>query len=145
MGLIKRYPQRILMLVVMFLALKIAACGTLLYPERHGQASGRIDPAIAILDGVGIILFVIPGLVAFAVDFATGAIYLPSSKNKRGSSEKNQMLVVRVNPDELTNQRIEAILNRYTGHTVRLDQEKLRAYQLHDPESIPVDRIYGAY
>ena len=42
------------------------ACGVLLYPERQGQKGGRIDPAIAILDGIGLLLFLIPGLVALA-------------------------------------------------------------------------------
>jgi hypothetical protein len=62
------------------------ACGTLLYPERRGQKSGRIDPAVAIMDGLGCLLFVIPGLIAFAVDFATGAIYLPGGR--RGEVEQ---------------------------------------------------------
>jgi hypothetical protein len=61
------------------------ACGTILYPERRGQRGGRIDPAVAIMDGIGVLLFVIPGLAAFAVDFATGAIYLPGSR--RGEVE----------------------------------------------------------
>ncbi|HEU4430607.1 MAG TPA: hypothetical protein VFT98_17740 [Myxococcota bacterium] len=56
------------------------ACGTILYPERRGQKSGRIDPAVAIMDGIGLLLFLIPGLAAFAVDFATGAIYLPGGR-----------------------------------------------------------------
>jgi len=37
------------------------ACGTILYPERRGQKSGRIDPAVAIMDGIGLLLFLIPG------------------------------------------------------------------------------------
>ncbi len=60
-------------------------CGTLLYPERRGQRSGRIDPAVAIMDGLGCLLFLIPGVVAFAVDFGTGAIYLPGGR--RGEVE----------------------------------------------------------
>jgi hypothetical protein len=56
------------------------ACGTILYPERRGQRAGRIDPAVAIMDGIGVLFFVIPGLAAFAVDFATGAIYLPGGR-----------------------------------------------------------------
>lgn len=54
------------------------ACGTLFYPERQDATmSGRVDPNILILDGIGLLFFVIPGLVAFGIDFATGAIYLP--------------------------------------------------------------------
>ena len=38
---------------------------------------GKIDPNAVVLDGIGLLFFVVPGLVAFAIDFATGAIYLP--------------------------------------------------------------------
>ncbi len=59
-----------------------ASCGTILYPERKGQAAGKIDPAVAILNGVGTLLFFIPGIIAFAVDFNNGAIYLPGADKK---------------------------------------------------------------
>lgn len=52
-------------------------CATIFFPERQGQRSGKVDPNILILDGVGLLFFLIPGLIAFGVDFATGAIYLP--------------------------------------------------------------------
>ena len=64
-----------------------SGCGTLLYPERQGQTSGRIDPTVLILDGIGLFFFVVPGLVAFAVDFGTGTIYLPNSGNSTKVSE----------------------------------------------------------
>jgi len=49
-----------------------------MHAERRGQPhSNQIDWKIAALDGLGLLLFVIPGIVAFAVDFHTGAIYLP--------------------------------------------------------------------
>jgi hypothetical protein len=60
------------------LALPLTGCGTLIFPERQGQGSGKLDPNILILDAFGLLFFIVPGLVAFAVDFATGAIYLPS-------------------------------------------------------------------
>ncbi len=59
------------------LILNLAGCGTLLYPERKGQADGRLDPAVVLLDAAGLLLFLVPGIVAFAVDFANGTIYLP--------------------------------------------------------------------
>lgn len=62
------------------LALALAplqGCGTLLFPERRGQESGHVDPNIVLLDALGLVLFIVPGLVSFIVDFATGAIYLP--------------------------------------------------------------------
>ena len=67
-------------LILIFLA--TASCGTIMYPERKGQSAGQIDPQIAILNGVGTLLFFIPGVIAFAVDFNNGAIYLPTKGNK---------------------------------------------------------------
>ncbi|QQL45811.1 hypothetical protein [Sulfuriroseicoccus oceanibius] len=53
----------------------LSSCGTLIYPERRGRTGGRIDPEVVIMDGLLCVLFVLPGVIAFAVDFATGAIY----------------------------------------------------------------------
>ena len=57
------------------MALFSTSCGTLLYPERRGQPRGVIDPGVLLLDAVGLIFFVVPGLVAFAVDFTASPIY----------------------------------------------------------------------
>ena len=48
--------------------LNCCSCGTLMHPERKGQQSGKIDPKIAILDGVGLLFFIVPGVIAFAVE-----------------------------------------------------------------------------
>lgn len=56
----------------------LAGCGTILHSERVHQPHSRdIDWGMAALDGLGLALFFVPGVVAFAVDFYTGAIYLP--------------------------------------------------------------------
>src|SRR5262245_26958554 len=55
-----------------------SGCGTFIYSERCGQPhSNQIDWKVVALDSLGLILFFVPGLVAFIVDFYTGAIYLP--------------------------------------------------------------------
>jgi hypothetical protein len=55
-----------------------SGCGALLQSERCGRPHGNdIDWKIAALDGLGLLLFFVPGVIAFAVDFYTGAIYLP--------------------------------------------------------------------
>ena len=57
------------------------ACGTLMYPERRGQrTTGQIDSSVLLMDGLWMLFFLVPGLVALGVDFATGAIYLPDGK-----------------------------------------------------------------
>ena len=126
-------------LALMF-CLQLASCGYLLYPERRGQTHGRIDPAIAVLDGVGLLLFVIPGIIAFAVDFATGTIYLPGSKRASTTpSDKGDMLVLHVNPDELNSKKIGGIVSDHTGYPVRFDQENLRAFKLERTENIEAE------
>ena len=59
-------------------ACTLTGCGTLFHAERVGQPHSRdIDWKIAALDGLGLLLFFVPGVIAFIVDFGTGAIYLP--------------------------------------------------------------------
>ncbi|RUO80926.1 hypothetical protein CWI84_02070 [Idiomarina tyrosinivorans] len=65
----------------------LAACGTILYPERKGQIDGRIDPSVAVLDGLGLLFYLIPGVIAFAVDFNNGTIYLPDTANVEGDDD----------------------------------------------------------
>lgn len=60
------------------MAMNLTACGYFLYPERKGQAGGRVDPVVVILDGAALLFGILPGIVAFAVDFTNGTIYLPS-------------------------------------------------------------------
>jgi hypothetical protein len=56
----------------------MTGCGTFLYSERCFQPhSHQIDWKIVALNSLGLILFFIPGVIAFVVDFWTGAIYLP--------------------------------------------------------------------
>jgi len=71
--------KRWLPLALVLLPLLAApGCGTLFFSERqHEPHSDKLDPNILILDGIGLVFFVVPGLVAFGIDFYTGAIYLP--------------------------------------------------------------------
>ena len=51
---------------------------------------------------IGLLIFFIPGVIAFAVDFSTGAIYLPPdqyglNRSKRG---KEKLVTVRLPKDE---------------------------------------------
>lgn len=102
---------------------QLAACGTLFYPERRGQISGQIDPAIAIMDAIGLLFYIIPGVLAFAVDFITGAIYLPGGKHAQVDP---QLLQKAVNPDgSIDNLRLKAIIEQQTGQHLPLDNPYL--------------------
>ena len=69
--------------LVALLAIQLSGCGTLLYPERRGMESGRLDADVVVLDAIGLFFFLIPGVVAFAVDLTTGTIYLPQGEKSR--------------------------------------------------------------
>jgi len=98
------------------------ACGTLFYPDRRGQIDGRIDPAIVAFDAIGLLFYVIPGLIAFGVDFATGAIYLPDAKY----SVAPEKLKDAVGEDGTVDKaKLKAILERETGRSLPLDDPRL--------------------
>lgn len=115
--------------VLVLIVFQMVACGTILYPERRGQSAGRIDPAIAILDGVGLLLFIIPGVVAFGVDFATGAIYLPSGRRKK-SSIGDGPTVVRLGRDRLSLEDIASVVRDGTGARVDFHSPSLRVCEV---------------
>ena len=108
--------------VVAALVIQLTACGTLLYPERHGFRGQRVDSTVLIMDGALLLFFVVPGLVAFAIDFHTGALYVPESGGRVSS--------LRVDPRELSVARIEQILREHTGSEVRLDDPHLRVRRI---------------
>src|SRR5215213_6572341 len=101
----------------------VAGCGTILYPERRYQPHGDIDLKVVALDTLGLLLFFIPGVIAFAVDFTTGAIYLPPTQGFGADSRpaKDQPLItVQVPHKELTQQRLEQVASQHAGRDVRL-------------------------
>jgi len=104
----------------------IAACGTILYPDRRGQAGGRIDPAVAILDGVGLLFFIIPGVIAFAVDFSNGSIYLPGGRRNlsSGNGQSDPLQVVQV-PKDMDMHALEQIVSQQTHMKINLDDPNL--------------------
>ncbi len=100
----------------------VAGCGMILHPERRNQPpGGSMDWSIFALDTVGLLLFFIPGVIAFAVDFSTGAIYLPPNQTGDARRVKNRQLVsVQVPQKELTQQRLEQVASRHIGRDVWL-------------------------
>lgn len=68
-------------------ALGLSGCGTIFYRERIDQPRSRdIDWEVAALDGLGLVFFFVPGVIAFIVDFYTGAIYLPPKRTASHST-----------------------------------------------------------
>lgn len=109
------------------------SCGTLLHPERQGLRSGRLDPAIVVLDAVGLLFFFVPGIIAFAVDFATGAIYLPPDEFgyiPQGGVAPQQLRRVDTGNSALDRRQVEAVVLQQTGRTIDLDAADVRVSNL---------------
>jgi hypothetical protein len=104
----------------------VSGCGTLLHPgRRHRAHSGRIDWTIAALDGCGLLLYFVPGVVAFAVDFYTGAIYLPRGRYSQNGSQENpgsdtKLQKIAIPQDQLNEQKIEQVVSEYVGDPISL-------------------------
>jgi hypothetical protein len=109
----------------------LSSCGALIHPERVGQPrTGRLDASIVLLDGLGLLLFLVPGLIAFIVDFATGAIYLPPDHyGLNDDPERTAEGLVKIPVDgPLTRERIEVAISRASGTPVELAPGTYRAH-----------------
>ncbi len=119
-----RIPSRLIGgAIVAALVTQLTACGTLFWPDRRGQIEGRIDPVVAALDAIGILFYVLPGLIAFGVDFATGAIYLNDGKTAQVAPEKLQHAIGR--DGKVDNLKLQAILETELGRSLPLDDPRL--------------------
>jgi len=117
----------------------LSGCGTILYPDRSYQKNrGGLDPAIVILDGIGLFFFIIPGLVAFAVDFSTGAIYFPADHE---TGDRERTIFDPHNSEVKLDQReIERIVALKTGKRINLSSDDVRVMELQH-----IDQFWLAY
>ncbi|MFG3453640.1 polyribonucleotide nucleotidyltransferase [Stutzerimonas stutzeri] len=101
---------------------QLSACGTLFYPDRRGQIDGKIDPAIAALNAVGLIFYLLPGLIAFGIDFATGAIYLPDNEYSMAPEKLQEAIGA---DGQIDQAKLKAIIETETGRSLPLDDPRL--------------------
>lgn len=113
------------------LLFNLSACGTILHPERKGQRSGNIDAGVAVLDGIGLLFFVIPGVIAYAVDFTNGTIYLPGGKRSSLETDGNtdDILALHVGKENLSENAIQHIIQAQTGKAVNTTNAQI--YKMH--------------
>jgi hypothetical protein len=93
----------------------LSGCGTIFYPERKGQMSGSVDPVVAIANSVGLLFFIVPGVIAYAVDFSNGTIYLPSTSS--ASVDVHRL------DDAMDVAALEKLLSDKAGQPVSLEHE----------------------
>lgn len=102
------------------IAAATGGCGWILYPDRRGNPSrGQLDVTIVLLDGLLVLLAIIPGVIAFIVDAKSGTLYLP------GSGDTIQK--VHVGSRKL--RALEAALSRELGREIDLTSPELRVWR----------------
>ncbi|MEG0245953.1 MAG: polyribonucleotide nucleotidyltransferase [Pseudomonas sp.] len=119
-----RIPSRVIGgVLVATLLTQLTACGTIFFPDRRGQIEGKIDPVVAALNAIGILFYVLPGLIAFGIDFATGAIYLPGGTTAHVAPEK---LHEAISADgKVDNSKLQAIIESELGQRLPLNDPRL--------------------
>jgi hypothetical protein len=116
------------MMLLAVMTLQMTGCGYLMYPERRGQRGGRIDVGIAILDGVGLVFFLVPGIIAYAVDFSSGTIYVPGTNH--ASLDAKDLKTVSFDPAHYTRQGLEKLILSSTGVAIKMDQAGTEATRM---------------
>ncbi|MDO8304049.1 MAG: hypothetical protein Q7T18_12500, partial [Sedimentisphaerales bacterium] len=117
-------------LISAVLIMQLTGCGTLMYPERKGQKGGKIDAGIAVLDGIGLLFFLIPGIIAYAVDFNNGTIYLPGTFGSAVDTDKKKIKQISFDPKHSTMASIEKIIQDETGYDVKMYQNNVQVSKL---------------
>lgn len=109
--------------------MQLMGCGTLMYPERRGQRGGSLDAGVAVLDGIGLLFGIIPGVIAFAVDFSNGTIYLPE-RTRIGLLDFKHIKEVKFDPKHTSLASIERTIKDKTGCEVKLTQDNIKLSKL---------------
>ncbi|MWJ28406.1 hypothetical protein GPM19_09330 [Halomonas sp. ZH2S] len=116
----------------------LAGCGTLLYPERKGQLTGDIDPVVAVANGIGLLFFIVPGVIAYAVDFSNGTIYLPNSQSASIDALKLDNSI-----DIAT---LDRLLSEKAGRPVSVESEQLLIEEVDSlEEALALVRMSGVH
>ena len=128
-----KITKTIVMSLTMVLVLQLTGCGIILHPERKGQVGGKVDPAIAILDGIGLLLFLIPGVIAFAVDFSTGTIYFPHGRHS--SLTPAEMDSIKQNGKVDVN-KLNALLSSKLGQSINVQSSNVQVKQFSSEDKL---------
>ncbi len=132
---INKLMKALSVFVCAIFVIQATGCGTLMYPERRGQRGSHIDVGVAVLDGIGLFFFIIPGVIAYVVDFSNGTIYLPGGRLSSSMDIKN-LKQVKFDPKNTTLVALERIIKDQTGCVVRFDQSDMRITKLRSTSEI---------
>lgn len=132
--MLKKIGKAFYVFICAILIFQLTGCGTLMYPERKGQKTGRIDAGVAVMDGLCLLLFIIPGIIAYAVDFSNGTIYLPGTS--RSSLEIKYIKEVKFDPKHSSMAAIEEIVKKETGCNVKLYENGMKIVRMKSSEDM---------
>jgi len=124
------------MIILAAFAVCLTSCGTILYPDRRGQKAGQLDGTVILLDGIGCLFFVLPGVAAFIVDFATGAIYLPPESNRSSKISHDDILIIPMDKNDLNRRGIERVVSSHMGKSVSISDERMMVSHVQTPKDI---------
>ncbi len=128
--MIKTLVNSLRIFICAALTVQLMGCGTLMYPERRGQRGGSLDVGVTVLDAIGLLFFIIPGVIAFCVDFSNGTIYLPEKGVHLSSLDFKHIRMVKFDPKHTSLARIERIIKDKTGCEVKFDQDNIKLTKL---------------
>ncbi|MEI8594193.1 hypothetical protein [Photobacterium sp. Hal280] len=111
--------QALGMCLTAVLTIQLSGCGVLLHPERKGQRGGQVDPAIAVLNAAGLLLFIVPGLIAFGVDLYYGTIYLPGTAKTLSEADLNRL---RSADGQIQPEQLARFVSEQTGQTIPAEE-----------------------
>ncbi len=115
---------RIIISALVFTMLINTSCGTVFYPERKGQINGRIDLKVAVGDALALLFFIIPGVIAFAVDFNNGTIYLPGTSADSEDLKDGDVKAVKAEK-KIDNEYLEEVIKKELDIEVDLESDDL--------------------
>lgn len=117
----------------------LPGCGLILHPERQGTRGGPVDGVVVLLDGLLCLCFLVPGVVAFAVDIATGCIYYTGRMEGSGLTRSQERRLRRRWLKQRGRDDIESFLTHEVGLPEGLDHPSLRV--LADNSRVDADRL----
>ena len=86
--------------------------------------------------GVGLLLFLVPGIIAFVVDFTTGAIYLPPSSADASLEQSPEgIVIIPSDVTQLDKKQIETLLKEHTGISIDVYDEPVKVKRLEGPSA----------
>lgn len=109
--------KKALLLLAVGCFLTIQSCGTIFKSNQAGKMhSKKLDISIVLLDAIGLVLLLVPGIVAFTIDYLNGTLFLPygaTAKLDNTSPEYIQKVLashgIKVSIEQLEKAKAEAL------------------------------------